>query len=133
MHRDGGNMNKIGTRIRARRKELNITQLQIQAQTSISSGNLSSIENGKYLPSAITLLELSKILECSVEWILTGKSQINENAEILDIKESELIRLFRELTTDDQDEIIDILNIKYKRILRTKEQPEPPSDIGDIS
>ena len=53
--------NMIGQRIKERRKELKITQTQIQQETSISSGNLSCIENGKYLPSAVALLELSKI------------------------------------------------------------------------
>lgn len=107
--------NMIGSRIKERRKALNITQTRIQKETSISSGNLSCIENGKYLPSAIALLELSKILECSIDWILTGKSSISEPNIILDNKENELLNKFRELSLDDQEEIMAIINIKFQR------------------
>ena len=37
----------IGTRIKQRRKELGLKQLQIKELTGISSGNLSEIENNK--------------------------------------------------------------------------------------
>ena len=73
----------VGKRIKNRRKEIGITQLQIQEQTSISSGNLSCIENDKYLPSSLALLELSKILECSMEWILTGDYFIENTIDFL--------------------------------------------------
>lgn len=113
----------IGLRIRQRRKELNITQTQIQEQTSISSGNLSCIENGKYLPSAVALMELSKILCCSIDWMLTGESSISNTDQFSDIKEKELISAFRELSEDDQDEIMDIIQVKLSRAKRKKDQP----------
>lgn len=102
----------IGQRIKERRKELKITQTQIQQQTSISSGNLSCIENGKYLPSAIALLELSDILNCSVDWILTGKSSISNN---LCPEELNLIYGFRELPQEDKNELLAILQIKLQK------------------
>ena len=119
--------NMIGTRIRQRRKELNITQTQIQQQTSVSSGNLSCIENGKYLPSAIALLELSRVLDCSVDWILTGESLISKSQDSLDIKEEELLKFFRKLDADDQDEIMDIISLKLRRSKNKKGQPAASS------
>ncbi len=107
--------NLIGQRIKNRRKELNITQLQIQQQTSISSGNLSCIENGKYLPSAIALVELSKILSCSVDWILTGDSSFSNNFSF-NIKEKELLNNFRNLPEEEQQEILEITEIKLRKI-----------------
>lgn len=114
--------NMIGLRIRQRRKELNITQTQVQEQTSISSGNLSCIENGKYLPSAIALIELSKILNCSIDWMLTGESSISKDDQFLDIKEQNFLNAFRELDPDDQDEVMDILQVKLNRTKRKKDQ-----------
>ncbi len=111
--------NMIGNRIKERRKALNITQTQIQLKTSISSGNLSCIENGKYLPSAVALLELSKILDCSIDWILTGQSSISESLPVLDNKESDLLHKFKELSADDQEEIIAIINIKLQKARKT--------------
>lgn len=105
--------NIIGQRIKERRKELKITQTKIQQETSISSGNLSSIENGKYLPSAIALLELSKILNCSVDWILTGKSLkseicINNNDRLL-------LDYFHNMSAADQEELLMIAEMKFRK------------------
>ena len=46
----------IGTRIKQRRKELGLTQVQIKQETGISSGNMSEIENGNKLPSTPALI-----------------------------------------------------------------------------
>lgn len=124
--------NMIGQRIKERRKALKITQTQIQENTSISSGNLSCIENGKYLPSAIALMELSKILDCSIDWILTGNSSISNNNNISDIEESEtekqLIDQFRSLSEEDQEEILMMVQLKYNRTKKTRER-EPKSSL----
>lgn len=126
--------NMIGQRIKERRRALKITQTQIQENTSISSGNLSCIENGKYLPSATALVELSNILECSVDWILTGNSSISNNQATLDIKDSErtLLTQFKELSEDDQEEILMMVQLKYNRTqkAREKEQKSSPSGSG---
>ena len=126
--------NMIGQRIKERRRALKITQTQIQENTSISSGNLSCIENGKYLPSATALVELSNILECSVDWILTGNSSISNNQVVLDIKDSErtLLTQFKELSEDDQEEILMMVQLKYNRTqkAREKEQKSSPSGSG---
>lgn len=89
--------NEIGIRIKSRRKELHITQAQIQEETSISTGNLSCIENGKYLPSTTALIELSKILNCSIDWILTGKSSISKNTSPLSDDLEELVETYNKL------------------------------------
>lgn len=119
--------NTIGQRIKERRKQLNITQTQIQEQTSISSGNLSCIENGKYLPSATALVELAQILNCSVDWILTGEYQITKNSEnsnnsnpndyTLSQDEYSLIQLYRLLPDNMKDDVINFISYcNYKNI-----------------
>ena len=114
----------VGKRIKNRRKEIGITQLQIQEQTSISSGNLSCIENDKYLPSSLALLELSKILECSMEWILTGDYFIeNTNKETLNIEdvfEIKLIDLFRNMSDGDKFELLAIAKFKAEKQRKEK-------------
>lgn len=109
--------NTIGQRIRQRRMQLNITQTQIQEKTGISSGNLSGMENGKYLPSTAALLELSKILNCSIDWILTGESQISENHDITcntDL-EYQLLNYYRGMNETDQEDLLLIAEMKYNK------------------
>lgn len=129
--------NMIGQRIKERRKELKITQTQIQQETSISSGNLSCIENGKYLPSAVALLELSKILDCSIDWMLTGKSSISESTSILDNEEAELLNGFRELPEDDKEELMGLLQLKLRKVKKEKDvtaksSPSADTETGDM-
>lgn len=97
----------IGARIQQRRKLLNITQSTISEITGISTGNLSGIEKGRSLPSASALIALSHALNCSIDWILTGTSSISEN--------SSLIESFNKLSSDDQEEILAIIDLKLKR------------------
>lgn len=120
--------NMIGQRIKERRKELHITQTQIQNQTSVTSGNLSCIENGKYLPSAVALIELSKVLDCSIDWILTGDSKITNNttfSDIIDSKEKKLLDFYHKMSYADQEDIILIAEMKANKGKRT--QKSPPS------
>lgn len=112
--KNGGSMNnmEIGNRIKSLRKKLGITQMDIMKQTGISSGNLSSIENGNVLPSATALVALSEILGCSVDYILKGNSSNIENSIFSNNKETLLLNEFRKLTEKDQDEILGLISLK---------------------
>jgi transcriptional regulator with XRE-family HTH domain len=108
----------IGIRIKQRRNELGLKQLQIKELTGISSGNLSDIENGKKLPSTPALLALSETLDCSIDWILKGESPENENIILSSERENELLNGFRQLDQDDQDELMGLLALKLRKVKR---------------
>ena len=108
--------NVIGRRIKERRKELKLTQVQIKEICGISNGNLSDFENGNKTPSANALIALSKALHVSIDWILTGESHYEDiTNEILSGYENDLLQLFRVLDPDDQEEIIELMELKIKR------------------
>ena len=67
----------IGQRIKERRLYKKLTQKQLASLARIN-GNISELENNKYLPSAETLLNISQILDCSIEWLLTGNNRISD-------------------------------------------------------
>ena len=101
----------------------------------ISSGNLSDIENGKKLPSTPALLALSDTLDCSIDWILKGESHNNENDFLSDEREEELLKGFRQLDQDDQDELMGLLALKLRKVKRDGEKMETlsNSDDGEVS
>ncbi len=115
---------EIGVRIHNRRKELSLTQTQIKIATGISSGNLSDIEHGNKLPSATALIALSKILCCTTDWILLGKSH---NQEILYDDETDFINKFHQLSADDRDEVIEIVDMKLRRKKKKVSEKLSPS------
>lgn len=126
----------IGERIRKRRNELHITQTQVHKETGISSGNLSGIESGRSLPSASALIGLSRILDCTTDWILTGISPISENKPLSNIEE-ELLNGFRELPEDDKDELLCIMQMKLRKAkkensMSVKSSHSTSTETGDM-
>ena len=65
---------EIGERIRRLRSQKHMTQTQMKDACGISSGNLSSMENGRSLPSAGALMRLASYFDCTVDYILFGNS-----------------------------------------------------------
>lgn len=121
----------IGIRIKQRRNELGLKQLQIKELAGISSGNLSDIENGKKLPSTPALLALSETLDCSIDWILKGESPENENIILSSERENELLNGFRQLDKDDQDELMGLLALKLRKVKRDGEKMATLSNSED--
>lgn len=116
IERKGGLMdNMIGQRIKERRKELHITGSQIKELTGISTGNLSDIENGKSLPSSISVIELSKALKCSTDYILLGKTRTSELDNNSDIRVEKLISCFEKMSEYDQEDLLMTAEMKANK------------------
>ncbi len=62
----------IAERVKARRLELKLTQAQLGELSGIRQQSIQSIESGE-IERPRRILELSIALECSVEWLCTGK------------------------------------------------------------
>ena len=82
--------NMIGHRIKERRKELKLTQVQIKELCGISNGNLSDFENGNKTPSANSLVALSKALQVSTDWILTGENHRGDISDVISVSYTHL-------------------------------------------
>ncbi len=105
----------IGQRIKQRRKAMNITGAQIKEKTGISTGNLSEIENGKSLPSATAIIQLSRILECSTDYILLGETRNSESSPYSDIQLGRLVHYYQKMSEQDQKELLMIAEMKANK------------------
>lgn len=123
-------MMSIGKRIKDRRKELKLTQTDIKRECGISSGALSEIENGNRTPSIIAFQLLSQTLNCSMDWLATGNSSDAENIFISECEDN-LLKGFRELSEGDQDEIMEILNMKLRKAQRARRTSAKSSGLTD--
>lgn len=79
------NQEKIGKFIAQRRKEKHMTQAQLASYLSITDRAVSKWERGKGLPDATYMLDLCKLLDISVNELLTGelieKNDYHQKAE----------------------------------------------------
>ena len=119
-------MISVGQRIKDRRKELNLTQTDVYHQTGIASGALSQIENGSRSPSIMIFYKLAVALDCSTDWLLTGKSTDSNNS-VFSESEENIIEMYRELSDDDKDELFEILSLKLRKARRGKSRSEKSS------
>jgi len=62
----------VGERIKKRRIELGWTQDQLGQKAGISKSFLSDLENGKRSVSADNLLDIARVLNLSLDYLMTG-------------------------------------------------------------
>lgn len=72
----GDDVGAFGDRVRARRVQLGLTQDQVAKLVSVSRVAITKWENGTTQPEGENLYSLSKALNCAIEWLLFGKSEI---------------------------------------------------------
>ena len=113
-------MKSIGSRILERRKELRLTQTDIFNKCGLATGALSKIENGIRVPSCTIFYDLACALDCSMDWLMTGKSANKHNFKLCQ-KEEKLLNGFRELSEDDQEELIGLLEMKLRKTHKARE------------
>lgn len=79
-------MHSLGDRIRAKRRELNISQIELAKKVGITQGALSHLESGRNETSK-ELPQIALALGVDVHWLLTGqelKSNIRSSFEATD-------------------------------------------------
>ncbi len=107
----------LGMRIKERRKQKGFTLKQVEQLTGISNGNLSEIERGIKTPALPSLIKLVNVLECSADDLIFGESESAFMGSKISVSERELTFLsaLRQLDIDDQDEIMDLIEVKIRR------------------
>lgn len=79
-------LNAIGNRIKAERKHLGITQEQLAEMVDVTTHYIYEIERGMKSMSIETLINLSQVLELSLDYIIFGnqRSSLGELYRMLD-------------------------------------------------
>ena len=74
------NLLEVGQRISRIRIAMGLTQQEIYEKIDISANHYSRIENGHSGMSYNVLIQLCEVLHTSVDYILTGKTDISQNS-----------------------------------------------------
>lgn len=77
-------LKEIGKRIAIRRKQLDYTQEQLAEMMEVSIQMVSNLERGVKAIRIDNLINLSRILQVSTDFILTGRSASQEDAVLAD-------------------------------------------------
>ncbi|MGJ0580824.1 helix-turn-helix domain-containing protein [Xenorhabdus bovienii] len=119
----------ISERVRNRRVEMNLTQVELAALSGVKQQSIQQLESGMTKRPRF-LLELSKALKCSLEWLQYGTSdpsteeqsstpsqaelneKIPENYRKLTKEQEELLNLFDSLPAEEADRFLRELKAK---------------------
>lgn len=112
-------MAEVGKRIKEKRKELRLTQVEVAKRAGISQSSLSDIEKVTKNPSVITIELIASALSCSIADLL-GDS---ETSVAPTPDENELLDLYRLLNCNGKQLVIKMLKIfSETSIMQTSHQ-----------
>lgn len=110
---------EVANRIKLRMNELGLKQKDIVETGDISKPAMSNYMNATRLPDTETIYKLSKILNTSIEWLLTG---MDTNVNFLGENEKELLEHFNILPEREQIKLIGVVEEKAKAYRETSEK-----------
>ncbi|MCQ4924833.1 helix-turn-helix domain-containing protein [Tissierella carlieri] len=115
----------VDKRLNERMDELNLKQVDICKLSGISKNAVSNYVNGNRVPDTMSLYKLSKTLDTSMEWILTGEGvkstkqpQYTNQIPSLAKQESDMIAKYKQFTQEDKEDIKVLIEMKYNRLIK---------------
>ena len=101
--------NTLGERIKETRKSRKITLRDIEKATGVNNGTLSLIENDKTDPKVSTLKVIAEYLNIPIDYLITGKTNINPQFD----------HRYQFLSQEDKEQIEYLLDRAEKRANNT--------------
>ena len=113
----------VGRKIRRLRKERKLTQNELASRIGIQQSDLSRMEKGEYRVSLDTLFKILAEFDISIGEFFDEMAKDTFTPQ--DVK---LVREFRSLDNEDQDEVRDFIQFKRHHPANTRNEPEEPED-----
>lgn len=92
------------------RSNSNLSQKELAKRIDLSSNIICEYEKGRSQPNIDTLIKLSKIFNCSVDYLIGNENEYgiieNSNVPTLTKTQTELLSVFNLLSEEDQHQVI---------------------------
>lgn len=96
----------IGTRIKQRREELGITQVELAQRLGVSKGAVGNYETDANSPKASIMYKIFSILQCDANYLYQDEIG-NRTSAMLSPVDQKLISLNHRLNDEGQEKLID--------------------------
>lgn len=119
-------MDTIGERIKALRKQNNMSQKELGDIVGLHNSNIGRIENGSVYPTTDVLRKISNHFNVSCDWLVNGsliETDICNNAD-----ETRLLYYYRLLSNSDKTEVQDLIDFKLYKDNQRKSKDESKSN-----
>lgn len=95
----------VGIRIKVRRRQLKISQVHLAETTGLSVPYISLVENGRKHPSLYAIIQITKALDLSLDYLLGLSSKDPQRLQ------SEVSHLFADCSESEQKLLLDFLQL----------------------
>lgn len=96
----------IGSRIKERREELGITQIQLAELLGVTKGAIGNYETDANSPKASILYKVFDVLKCDANYIFQDEMDSPETKKAPSAKDETLLDLFHQLNGEGQDRLM---------------------------
>lgn len=101
----------IGLKIKERRQMQGITQEFIADQLDVNPSHISNVECGRAHPSLTALVRIADILECSVDYFISGEYTYEVDKDREKTLDDEIMDRLRYCNSDKKLKILKIIDL----------------------
>lgn len=101
----------IGLRIKERRQAQGITQEFIADQLDVNPSHVSNIERGVAHPSLTVLVKIANILQCSVDYFISGEYTYKIDKEMIKTLDDKIMDKLKYCDSDKKAKILKIIDL----------------------
>ena len=101
----------IGLKIKERRQQLGITQEHIANVLDVNPSHISNIECGRANPSLTALVKIANILECSVDYFISGEYTYKINKDKEKTLDDKIMDKLKYCDTDKKNKILKMIDL----------------------
>lgn len=101
----------IGSKIKERRQSVGITQESIANALDVNPSHISNIENGRANPSLTVLVKIANILQCSVDYFISGEYTFKVNDKENDTLDGKIMSKIKYCDYDKKNRVLKMIDL----------------------
>jgi transcriptional regulator with XRE-family HTH domain len=113
-------MSVFGDRLRARRMEMKISQVELAEKLGVKSASVSFWESGRNSPSAENISAIADILDCSADYLLGRTNRPELSQKTVQTEQGPAIVDYDAHRLTDEDKLREIVNEMIQKALRQR-------------
>ena len=113
----------IGENIRRIREQKHLSQKELAVTIEVAPTQYSRVETGKVMPALKTLIKIAKVLDTSLDLLVSHDSNTTQDYNIKDKSLFDKVRLIDELPDTEKNMILQVIDLalskkKFKDLLQ---------------
>ncbi len=102
---------EIGLKIKERRQAVGITQEHIANILDVNPSHISNIECGRANPSLTALVKIANILQCSVDYFISGEYTFKNNGETTKTLDDKIMEKLKYCDSDKKAKVLKMIDL----------------------